>query len=142
MRTNGRLYEHVPSAVDRTNPGRGHEGAQHPRPRLSRKSLRKRPRPRKLGFSVLQQHPIPVHYDSILVGDYIADLIVEDTVIIELKTARALSDEHSSICINYLHACKIPVCLLLNFGTKRLHIKRLHIKRLVGETYASAEDVI
>lgn len=92
---------------------------------------------RKLGFSVLQQHPIPVHYDSILVGDYIADLIVEGTVIIELKTARALSDEHSSICINYLHACKIPVCLLLNFGTKRLHIKRL-----VGETYASAEDVI
>jgi GxxExxY protein len=92
---------------------------------------------RKLGFSVLQQHPIPVRYDGIVVGDYIADLIVNGKVVIELKSARALSDEHTAICINYLHACNLPVCLLLNFGAKRLQIKRL-----VGPTYESEDDVI
>jgi GxxExxY protein len=90
-----------------------------------------------LGFTVLQQHPIPVHYDGIVVGDYLADLIVEGKVVVELKTARGLADEHTSICINYLHACKLPICLLLNFGTKRLQIKRL-----VGDSYANEEDIL
>ncbi|HUO06828.1 MAG TPA: GxxExxY protein [Phycisphaerae bacterium] len=92
---------------------------------------------RKMGFTVLQQHPIPVYYDGIVVGDYVADLVVEGKVVLELKTARALADEHTSICINYLHACKLPVCLLINFGTPRLQFKRL-----VGDTYINEKTVL
>jgi GxxExxY protein len=90
---------------------------------------------RKSGLSVSQQHPIPVYYDGIVVGDYIADLIVEGKVLLELKVARAMSDEHSSICMNYLRATNLPVCLLLNFGTPRLGIKRL-----VGDSYIKEQN--
>ena len=92
---------------------------------------------RKLGFTVMQQHPIAVYYDGIVVGDYVADLIVNGKVILELKTARGLADEHTSICLNYLHACKLPVCLLINFGTPRLQFKRL-----VGDAYINEKTAI
>jgi GxxExxY protein len=49
---------------------------------------------RKAGLSVKQQYPIAVEYDSIVVGDFVADLLVEDCIIVELKTAEALDDIH------------------------------------------------
>ena len=78
---------------------------------------------RKLGFDVQQQKPIPVLYDGVLVGDFVADLIVNGCVIIELKAIRALDEIHSAQCINYLVATSLPVCLLLNF-TRKVQIKR------------------
>jgi GxxExxY protein len=72
-----------------------------------------------------QQAPAQVHYDGVLVGDYVADLIVDDRVLVELKAARSLDDVHVAQCINYLRATNLPCCLLLNFGTPRLGIKRL-----------------
>ena len=78
---------------------------------------------RKTGFEVKQQQPVPVFYDGIVVGDFVADLIVNDCVIVELKAIRALEDIHSAQCLNYLAATKLPVCLLLNF-TQRVQIKR------------------
>lgn len=71
---------------------------------------------RKLGFEVKSQQKIDVFYDEFQVGEYFADLIVEDKVIVELKAGEALIDEHEAQLYNYLKATKIEVGLLLNFG--------------------------
>lgn len=73
---------------------------------------------RKTGLSVEQQRNIKVFYDGSQVGDYFADLIVNDLVIVELKAAEALREEHEAQLINYLKATHIEVGLLLNFGKK------------------------
>jgi GxxExxY protein len=80
---------------------------------------------RKRGLRVEQQHPIPVHYDGVLVGDFIADLIVENSVIVELKATKDNHDIFTAQCLNYLKATSLPICLLLNFGKPRLEVKRL-----------------
>ena len=71
---------------------------------------------RKLGLSVINQFPIKVHYDNIEVGNYFADLIVNDAVIVEIKAAEGLVEEHEAQLVNYLKAIEIEVGLLLNFG--------------------------
>jgi len=78
---------------------------------------------RKLGFDVKPQHPIPVFYDGVQVGDYFADLLVDGTVLVELKAARNLDDIHSAQCINYLAATHMPIRLLINFSRK-VEVKR------------------
>jgi GxxExxY protein len=80
---------------------------------------------RKNGLFVEQQKPIPVFYDAVCVGDYVADLIVEGKVLVELKAISGLIDEHTAICLNYLRCTKLGVCLLINFGKPRLQFKRL-----------------
>jgi GxxExxY protein len=72
----------------------------------------------KSGLFVERQKPIKVYYEDKLVGEYFADLIVEDKVIIELKAVDALIEEHELQLINYLKATEIEVGLLLNFGKK------------------------
>lgn len=72
----------------------------------------------KMKFKVDKQKPITVYYDALTVGEYFADLIVEDKVIIELKAAETLIEEHELQLINYLKATEIEVGLLLNFGKK------------------------
>lgn len=71
---------------------------------------------KKMGLKVYNQKNIKVYYDDKEVGDYFADLIVDDCVIIELKAAESLCPEHEAQLINYLKATKIEVGLLLNFG--------------------------
>ena len=73
----------------------------------------------KEGLAVEQQHPIKVFYDGQMVGEYIADLLVENRILVELKAAKTLDQIHSAQCINYLKATGKPVCLLLNFGTAK-----------------------
>jgi len=68
------------------------------------------------GLDCSKQVPITVYYDGIQVGDYYADLIVENEIIIELKAAEGLAEEHEHQLINYLKATNIEVGLLLNFG--------------------------
>lgn len=80
---------------------------------------------RKRGLVVDPQRPVPVYYDGLVVGDYVADLIVENTVIVELKATRDSHDIFIAQCLNYLKATGLPICLLLNFGKPRLEIKRL-----------------
>jgi len=80
---------------------------------------------RKAGLSVQQQHRVTVTYDIIVVGTYIADLVVEACALVEVKTVRALDPAHTAQGVNYLRAANLPLCLLLNFGTPRLQIKRL-----------------
>jgi GxxExxY protein len=70
------------------------------------------------GFQVIQQHPIQVFYEGCLAGEYFADLIVNDLVIIELKTAEHLREEYVAQLTNYLKATHKEVGLRLNFGKK------------------------
>ncbi len=80
---------------------------------------------RKAGLIVAQQVPIAVYYDGVIVGEYVADLVVNGVVILELKACSALENIHSAQCINYLKATGKEVSLLLNFGKPRLEFKRL-----------------
>jgi len=73
---------------------------------------------RRLNLKVDQQKSIKVLYESFEVGDYFADLIIEDLVIVELKAAESLCEEHEAQLINYLKATNLEVGLLLNFGKK------------------------
>src|SRR5690606_19793214 len=75
------------------------------------------------GLFVEMEKPISVYYHDLRVGEYYADLIVNEKVIIELKAAEALVQEHEFQLINYLKATEIEVGLLLNFG-KKPEIKR------------------
>lgn len=70
------------------------------------------------GLTATAQKSIEVYYEDQLVGNYFADIIVEDKVIIELKAASALLEEHEAQLLNYLRATKMEVGLLLNFGVK------------------------
>jgi GxxExxY protein len=78
---------------------------------------------RKLGLEVINQKGIKVYYDEIEVGQYVADLIVEDVIIVELKAAESLCEEHEAQLTNYLKATNVEVGLLINFG-KSAQFKR------------------
>jgi GxxExxY protein len=73
---------------------------------------------RKMGMECKSQFPIKVCYDNQLVGEYYADIIVEDCVIIENKASEMLVEENEFQLINYLKATELEVGLLLNFGKK------------------------
>ena len=80
---------------------------------------------RKNGLNVKQQHGIQVRYDGVVVGEFAADLLVDDKVIIELKATKALDDIHMAQCLNYLKATDLSVCLLINFGKPKAEIRRI-----------------
>ena len=80
---------------------------------------------RKAGLAVLQQQAIAVHYDGIVAGEYITDLLVDDSIAVELKAVRALDKAHMAQCINYLTVTGLHLCLLLNFGKSRVEVQRI-----------------
>ena len=73
---------------------------------------------RKMKLEVVQQAEIKVYYAGVAVGEYYADLLVADAVIVEVKAVRALLKEHEAQLLNYLKATPYEVGLLLNFGPK------------------------
>src|SRR3990172_5382479 len=73
---------------------------------------------KKRRLNVRDEFPIHVYYDSQLVGEYFADLVVNELVILEIKAAKALANEHEAQLLNYLKATPYEVGLLLNFGPK------------------------
>jgi len=79
----------------------------------------------KLGMRCKQQQLLSVFYDQQEVGHYFADIIVENTVIIELKAAENLCPAHEAQLVNYLRASNIEVGLLLNFGKTPQHKRRV-----------------
>ena len=80
---------------------------------------------RKLGLDVKQQHPLKVYdEDGTVIGDYNADLVVEDSLIVELKAARALADEHTAQLLGYLKSARIEHGLLINFGSYKFQIRK------------------
>lgn len=83
---------------------------------------------RKQGLLVKHQHSIVVKYDGIVVGEYVLDILVEDSVIVELKHAKAIDDVHLAQCLNYLRATDLHLCLLLNFGKPRVEVRRVSLR--------------
>ena len=80
---------------------------------------------RKNALQIEQQSAVAVFYDGVNVGSFSADIIVEGSVIVEIKAARDHNDVFVAQCLNYLKATGLPLCLLLNFGKPRVEIKRL-----------------
>ena len=80
----------------------------------------------KLGFKVEQQKNIRVLYEGYEVGDYFADLIVDDIIIIELKAAENFCEEHEAQLLNYLKATDKEVGLLFNFGKEAKFIRKVY----------------
>ena len=97
---------------------------------------------RKIGLKVVQQHPLAVYdEDGTLLGDFYADLFVEDCLIIELKAVRAIVDEHVAQLLGYLRASRIEHGLLINFGAPKYQIKKYILNDAIqqarpGEIYS------
>jgi len=81
---------------------------------------------RKDGLKVVQQHPIKVVYDGVVVGEFYADMLVEDQVLVELKAVSELTSEHLAQALNYLRATGLEACLLINFGKTRIQYRHLY----------------
>lgn len=76
-------------------------------------------------LKVENQVPISVYYHEKNVGDYYADLLVDDKIIIELKSVKELSSIHKAQLLNYLKATKKRIGLLINFGSSKVEVKRV-----------------
>jgi GxxExxY protein len=79
----------------------------------------------RMGLQVEQQKSIQVRYDGVVVGDYVADLVIEGRVIVEFKASSQLDPVHEAQLLNYLKATGVRVGLLLNFGRPKLQYRRL-----------------
>jgi len=78
----------------------------------------------KLGLKAESQKSITVHYEGRVVGQFVADVVVEEVVIVELKSVRQIAVSHEVQLVNYLVATGKPVGLLLNFAEKKVEVKR------------------
>ena len=80
---------------------------------------------RKAGLEVKQQYPIQVFdEDGTLIGDYYADLLVDGWLMVELKTAKALADEHLAQILGYLKSARLEHGLLINFGSYKFELRK------------------
>jgi GxxExxY protein len=79
---------------------------------------------RSKGLACEQEAPVQVRYRNAIVGDYLADIVVEGKVLIELKACSALDPVHEAQIINYLRASNLRVGLLMNFGRPKLQYRR------------------
>ena len=87
---------------------------------------------RKAGVRVEQQYPLQVlDEDGTILGDYLADLLVEGEVIVELKACKAIADEHVAQLLGYLRGCRIKHGLLINFGSSKLEVRKYVLSEAV-----------
>lgn len=97
----------------------------------------------KAGLKVECQRPITVYYDNIEVGDFLADALVGNKVILELKANQSLVPANEVQLVNYLSATGIEIGLLLNFGAERLQFKRktrTYCPRKIGQDEEDLQD--
>lgn len=80
---------------------------------------------RKEEIPTKQQVPITVYFDDEIVGDYFADILVEDKIILELKSVKNIIDVHRAQTLNYLKATGLRLAIILNFGKEKLEYERL-----------------
>jgi GxxExxY protein len=78
------------------------------------------------GLNVQEEVPFDLYFRGVRIGRYIADIVVENKVVIELKCCKNLLPEHQAQVINYLKASKLTVGLLVNFGQRKIEFKRLY----------------
>jgi len=81
---------------------------------------------RKAGLRVECEKAVVVTYDGVVVGDFLADMLVEETVLIENKAVQAINAAHEVQLVNYLAATGVEIGLLINFGGQKLEFKRKH----------------
>ena len=79
---------------------------------------------RKAGLNAEPQKPVTVYYDNENVGQFLADIVVEGTIILELKSVRKIVEAHEVQLVNYLVATGKEVGLLINFGESKVDVKR------------------
>jgi GxxExxY protein len=91
-----------------------------------------------------QQKGIEVFYDGVNVGNFVADLVVENRVIVELKAAQAIDDAHVAQCLHYLKATGLEVCLLVNFGKNKVEVRRFVLSQggRRGEMELDVKDIL
>ena len=80
---------------------------------------------RRSGLSTQQQASVRVKYQGVIVGDYVPDLLVEHSLIVEVKSVPTLQRVHRLQCVNYLRATNLRLALLLNFGRPRVEVARI-----------------
>ena len=80
---------------------------------------------RRAGLAVTQQQAMKVMYCGEVVGDYVADIVVEDRLIVEVKAVTRFDQLHMAQCMNYLKATGMRICLLINFGGSKVDVKRI-----------------
>ena len=86
---------------------------------------------RKAGISVEQQYPLQVRdEDDTILGDFVADLLVEQSVVVELKACKQLCDEHVAQILGYLRACRMVHGLLVNFGAPKFEIRKFALSSI------------
>ena len=77
------------------------------------------------GLKTQQQASLKVYYKDELVGDYFADILVENEIIVELKAVKEFDEIHIAQCLNYLKITGLKLCLLINFSKPKVEIKRI-----------------
>ncbi|HPT16112.1 MAG TPA: GxxExxY protein [Kiritimatiellia bacterium] len=88
----------------------------------------------KAGLRVEQQFPLPVFdEDGTLIGEYYADMLVEDEIIVELKAAKAIASEHEAQVLGYLKSSRKEHGLLVNFGAFQFQIRKYAKKTETGK---------
>ena len=98
---------------------------------------------RKNGLKVDQEYAIKVMYDEVVVGSYQADLLVENCVLVELKTVQAIDNVHLAQCMNYLRATNLQLCLLINFYRPKVEVRRVvnHFAEIANPKFHPASKV-
>jgi GxxExxY protein len=91
--------------------------------RVYREALKEELRQR--GVATSAEKSLKVRYKGVIVGDYVADLLVEEKLVVELKCVNAIADEHLAQCVNYLKATNSALGLILNFQRPRVEMKRV-----------------
>jgi len=77
------------------------------------------------GLRAEQQCAIAVHYAGRIVGEYLADIVVEKRLIVEMKAVNGIDPIHEAQCLNYLKASGLNLCLLMNFARPRVDVRRI-----------------
>ncbi|NTW98726.1 MAG: GxxExxY protein [Geobacteraceae bacterium] len=93
------------------------------------------------GIVAQPQVPLQVRFRNQIVGDYYADIVVENMILLELKAVRSLAAEHQAQIINYLKATEIEVGLLVNFGNPKLEYRRFHRQKANNDDAEIAQTV-
>ena len=97
---------------------------------------------RKLDLDVKQQHPLKVYdEDGTVIGEYSADLFVDGCLIIELKAAKAIADEHIAQSLGYLRAARIEHGLLMNFGAPKFAIRKFALSQADKDSPAGIQKL-
>src|SRR5438874_12565753 len=96
---------------------------------------------RQKGLNVTAEQPFEVMFRNCKIGKYVADLIAENVIVVELKCCAALLPEHKAQVINYLKVSGVPVGLLVNFGQQKLEYKRLHHPNRLDEMEKLRQEI-